>query len=704
MGNEKEVELGLSKDFPPPAYEEWKKAVEDSLKGADFDKAMHTRTYEGITLKPIYRSEDTASLPFTTALPGQAPFVRGSQADGYTLSGWVLAQSQIEPDLEKLNKGLLDELNRGLNCVNLALHPSTLAGRIPSANDACSSGVALSHIEDIKTALKGVVLSAVPVVILGNETAIIQLGLLNAYAKSMGMPLRDLKGCVSFDPIAPHFSKGIAAQKLSTDLDTLFQMTAWADLKAPGMHTLLLDGAHYADHGASATQELAYVLSSAVAVIDHLLDKGLSIEQVAAKFVVKLCLGSNLFMEIAKVRAMRMLWAELIKAYNGSEDARKVWIHGVTSKYNKSEYDAWVNILRSSTESFAGVIGGVDSLEVLPYDAVFNNPDEFSRRVARNQHLILAEEAHLHKVVDPAGGCWYIESITNELAGLAWKRMQEIEATGGFVAAMNSLEISREVEAVASARIKNINTRKDVMVGVNMYADPSEKPIAKHSVDPQWLDGAMRRYAQHKKTRNGGLNDSLQLLSDDPGNVFIVDMICDAFLHGGDIEQVVKALGIKNVTPPTLDTPRAAAHFEALRTAVIKHKETANTGIFLMNMGSLAQHKARADFSLGFFQAGSFDVVNPTGFETVQDALAAWRKDRSPAVCICSTDDTYPELVPAICAGLKAEPRPPVIILAGYPQDMVDSYRAAGVLHFIHIRANVFDTLKDIAAQMGVQA
>jgi methylmalonyl-CoA mutase len=702
--NENDVELNLQKDFPPPSYDEWKQAVIASLKGADFEKAMRTRTYEGITLKPIYCQDDIAGLPQPQSLPGQSPFVRGSSAEGYTQMGWVVAQSQTEPDLDALNAALLDELNRGLNCVNFKLHCATLSGKLPSAQHASLSGVAISHLEDLKAALMGVELSAVPIVIFSNETAIIQLGMLNAYAKATGMPLGKLTGCVSFDPLAASFQTGITASRFEASLDQLFRMTKWADLKAPGIKTLLIDAASYADHGASATQELAYALGTAVCVIDALVQKGLSIEQIAPRFVLRLGLGSNIFMEIAKVRAARMLWAELIKAYQGSEAAQKIWVHGINTSFNKSEFDAWVNLLRSSTESFAGIIGGVDSLEVLPFDAGFNIPDEFARRVARNQQLVLAEEAHLQKVVDPAGGCWYIESLTSELAQMAWKHLQEMESNGGILQAVNSLQIKQEVEAVANARIKNINTRKDVMVGVNMFADPAEIPVPKRGVDPQWLDGAMRRYSNLRGKADPGLADSLKLISEDPQNVFLVDMIADACLHGADIEQLIKALGIDNLTLPQTSLPQAAMHIEALRKAVLAHKSTHPAKIMLLNMGPLAQHKARADFALGFFQSGSFDVIGTLGFETVDTALAECAKTKPPAVCICSTDDTYPELVPAICAGLQTMEQPPVIILAGYPQEMVETYKQAGVRHFIHIRADLYETLKAIAIEMGVQA
>ncbi|MBP7195076.1 MAG: acyl-CoA mutase large subunit family protein [Candidatus Cloacimonetes bacterium] len=689
MESETKNGLNLLAEFPPHTLEEWKQAVIGSLKGADYDKTMLTKTYEGITLKPIYTKADMEGKPWLASLPGQAPYLRGDNPDGYTEGSWIVAQAQDEKSLVKLNKIILDELYRGLNCVHLKPHPATLAARLPHKDDLDKRGVTLNNLDDLKTALRDVDLKAVPFVMFGNKSMILVMGMLNAWAKSQGVALRDLHGSIACDPFRDE----------EPDFDILAQMTRWVDLKAPRLGTILLDGAAYEAQGASAVQELAYSLASAHQIIGELTQRGLSIEQLAPRFNLSLSLGSNLFMEIAKIRAARMLWSQLIKSWGGSENAQRIWIHGVTAAFNKSSYDVWVNLLRTTTEGFAGVIGGVDSLEITPFDDTVRVADEFSRRIARNQQLILAEEAHFTKVVDPAGGCWYVEALAAELCEKAWGRLQEIEAAGGFLSSLQAGTLDMELQTLAKARIAAVNTRRDVKVGVNMFANPGDELLKAPSADPAWLDEAMERYAELKKRPSSGLEDSLKLINEDRNNDFMVDMICDAWLHNADIEQIASALGW-NIRLRRMDKERSVGMMEALRMAV--EASSMDTRVQLLNMGSVAQYKARADFSSGFFQTAGFKLLDQSGFDTPDLAIAAVAETQVPAVCICSTDDLYVDLVPRLCTGLKRLPKPPVIILAGYPADKVEDYKAAGVDIFIHIRANNYDTNKELAMRLGV--
>lgn len=702
MTKEHEVDLNLLKEFPPPTYEEWKQTVIEALKGADFDRVMNTKTYEGITLKPIYRAEDAQRLAHLSAAPGQAPYARGKSETGYLEYGWVVAQAQDEPSLAKANTVLLDELNRGLNSVYAKLNPSSRECRLPSANDANSTGLPLSHLSDMDVFMSGVDLQAVPYIMMENNSTIIQLALLNAYARKNSIPLRSLCGCVSFDPISQSYLAMDEAKSLPSNLEYLYQMAKWADQKAPRMRTILIDGAVYQNHGASAIQELGYVLSSGAMMIDAMLDRGLSIAQIAARVVIRLGVGANFFMEIAKIRAARMLWSELIKAYGGSETDAKVWIHAVTTDINKSEYDVWVNLLRTTIESFSAVMGGADSIETGCFDASVRQSDEFSRRIARNQQLVLAEEAHFQKVVDPAGGCWYIECLTAEIANSAWKLMQETEASGGMASVISSCKIKQDLNKTMQSRKTAVNSRRDVVVGVNMFANPDEKVLEPKPADPKWLDEAMQRYATQKLHAEAGLEESLNMIKEDRGNDLIVDMICDAFIHGADIEQVSTALGIVPLNPSS-DTQKITSDIEGLRKAVETSRATAKRDIMLLNMGPIATHKARADFSLGFFQVAGFDVINSNGFATADEAVSAVFTSRPAAVCICSTDDEYITLVPELMQKLSALPHPPITILAGYPVDMVDKYRESGIQYFIHLKANAYETLSAIAKQMGVE-
>jgi methylmalonyl-CoA mutase len=630
---ENENKLNLRESFPAPSYEEWLKAVNDTLKGADFDKVMKTKTYEGITLQPIYRREDIADLTFTDCPPGAAPYLRGNNPQRFLDEGWLIAQSYDEPDLKKLNEMLLHDLQNGLTAVNLTLkHADT------------KRGVTLKTIEDVRTALKGVDLHGAPLFMQLDVCEVPFYKLFEQYCEEQKIPLDTLEAGIGFDPTSEFARIGSVDIPLEEFWQLVVNSVKWAVEKALKIRVLSIDGSVYEASGASSTQELGFVLSTAIGLIQGLQYSGFTIDQLAPLFQVKLSLGSNFFMEIAKIRAFRLMWAEMIKAFGGDEASQKVWIHGKTASFNKSVYDNYVNVLRTSTEGFSGVIGGVDSMEISCFDELVAIPDEFSRRMARNQQVILKEEAHFGKVVDPAGGCYYIESLTAELANKAWETMQELEAAGGMVRCLRAGKIHELIDSIANARIDAVNKRKNVFVGVNMFANPLEKT--------------------------------------------------DQQKHDASEDEKAKAVSLEKGALPRR---RAVEKLETLRTQVSQSKQ--NTKVFLLNMGTIDEYKARADFAGGFLQVGGFEVISPSGFATVAEAAEAARNANAAAYCICSTDDNYQHLVPELCAVMKGK----TMMLAGYPTDAVQSYKELGINLFIHLRADAYDTLTELSSLMGVK-
>lgn len=707
------ADLVLKEEFPPPAWDEWLVAVEATLKGAGFDKVMHTPTYEGITLKPIYRQQDIQSLPHLDCVPGVTPYVRGNDPHRFVTEGWLIAQAQDEPDPIKLNQALLDELQCGLTAVNLILSENCCNAQLPAVPGSRGRGVDLCSLEEMDLRLEGIRLDAVPILINGGIASPLILGLLNAYVKQKAIPLNSIKGAVGFDPLALLVRQGRLPLKADDLWQILYQMTFWADMKARGIRTIRLDTRVYTEAGAHGVQQLAIALATAIHYIDRLLEKGLGIDQIAPHIQLDLSLGSNFFMEIAKVRAARLLWAELIRAYGGSDDAQKIWIHGSTTTLNKSIYDPYVNVLRASTEAFSAVMGSVDSLEIEPFDALWQNPTEHSKRIARNQQIILQEEAHFKRVADPAGGCYYIEALTAELAEKAWAMMQKIESDGGILTSLVSGSLQKEIGDCASRRINNAELRRDIYVGVNMYANPEEE------TDKQRLchgpaSASLERVNKYKTAPDNGLESSLQYLREHLDNDYILDMITDAWLHRATIDQLGEIFGFdkslkesdpaQDIDDPALRvTPirkiRMTQGFELLRDKVQAHKESS---IHLMNMGELSQFKARADFSQGFFAVAGFRVLSGDGTNDVDRAVSDFMDSGARAVCICSTDDTYPEFVPAICKSIRSRSPQTRIILAGYPSDMIETYKAVGVDFFIHLRCNALQTLTEIARAMEV--
>jgi len=623
--------LNLRETFPLPSYEEWKAAVIDSLKGADFDKVMQTKTYEGITLQPIYRIEDIADLPFTDNMPGIAPYLRGNDPKRFLQQGWLIAQSHDEPDHKKLNEEILKELNLGLSAVNIVLKHSDT-----------KRGVSIKTQEELSTVFNGIDLAAAPLFIQMDVKDSYLMEMLGKYADEGGIDLSDIAMGVGFDPTGELAREGSVDLPLDEFWQVVLEKVKWSLDHFPHNRLLSLDGTVYEAAGASAVQELAYVLSTAIGLIQGLQYSGFSIEQLAPLFQVKLSLGSNFFMEIAKIRAFRLVWAEMIKAFGGNDQLQKVWIHGKTASFNKSLLDQYVNVLRTATEGFAGVIGGVDSLEIEPFDALSNVPDELSRRIARNQQVILNEEAHFSKVMDPAGGCYYIEALTNELVTKAWELMQDLESAGGMVRCLRAGKIHEQIEVVAQSRIAAVNKRKDVFVGVNMYANPLDK----------------------------------------------IDIPAEELEHG--------ALAV-TLEKGALPRRRVMAGLESLRARV--QADIKNRKIFLLNLGSLAEFKARADFATGFFQVGGFEVISDAGHSSLNEAVVAAKASGAAAYCLCSTDDNYQNLVPELCSMMKDE----ILILAGYPTDKVDTYKEQGIDIFIHVRADLHDTSGQIAKLMEVK-
>jgi methylmalonyl-CoA mutase len=416
-------------------------------------------------------------------------------------------------------------------------------------------------------------------------------------------------------------------------------------------------------------------------------------------------LGSRFFMEVAKLRAARLLWAQVVKAFGGDDDAQKMHLHVRSATFNKTRVDPYVNMLRTTIEGFAGAVGGIDSMDLAPFDMVIGPPDEFSRRVARNQQLILQHEAHLTRVIDPAGGSYFVEMLTDRLARDAWAEFQRIEASGGMAQALQQGIPQQAVAEVAAQRAANIAQRHDIMVGINRYPHRHDQ----RAVDATDYTSLTEERAEAIRVYRASVQPhyGLDNLKAEKA-VALMDTVIAAFKGKSTLGEVMAALrdDEKTVQVQPVKRERGAALFEALRANADAY--TRQHGhppqIFLANMGPLKQHKARADFAQGFFQVGGFEVLNPSGFETSQAAAQAALESGAPALVICSTDTTYPEIVPPLVKAIKSGQPETVVILAGYPEDQIDAHRDAGVDEFIHLRANCYEVNHWLQQRLGIGA
>ena len=604
----------LFTDFPPVSTSEWKEKVIADLKGADFDKKLVWKTKEGFNVQPMYRSENLEGINVET-LPDEFPFVRGIKADNV----WLVRQDINAKDAKAANAKARDILNKGVDSLGFKIDKQQLDKAYIAA---LLDGIHADCIELNFDVCGGKALELV--------------GLLADYFAEKGYDLSALRGSINLDPLNAMLRRG---KKLSAEqvAGKVAQMVE-AARRLPAYKVVCVNAVSLNNAGASCSQELGYALAWGAQYLDMLTDAGLSVDEAAKAIKFNFGVGGNYFMEIAKFRAARMLWAMMVKAYEPKCDcAAKMHIHAETSLFNKTVFDAHVNLLRTETEAMSAAIAGVDSLTVRPFDATYKPSDDFSERIARNQQLLLKEESHFDKVTDPAAGSYYIENLTANIADQAWKRLLDIEENGGFFAAVESGRVQADMKATAEARLKAVSTRREVLLGTNQY--PNFNEVAGDKI----VESAC--CCQCGCTAEAGLD--------------------------------------------TLPHVRAAQEFEALRL------ETERSGrrpkAFMLTIGNLAMRLARAQFSCNFFACAGYEVIDNLGFETVEDGVAAARKARADIIVLCSSDDEYAELAPAAYKAIGDGKE--IFVVAGAPACMEDLQKL-GIEHFIHVRVNVLETLK----------
>jgi methylmalonyl-CoA mutase len=440
--------------------------------------------------------------------------------------------------------------------------------------------------------------------------------------------------------------------------------------------------------------------------------RGLDVNTVAPRIRFAVTVGVNFFMEIAKLRALRMLWSRAVAALGGNSEAQKLSLHVRTSQWNKSVCDPHNNILRATVEALAGVLGGCDSLQVGAFDEVVRPPDDFSRRIARNTQLILQKECNLTQVIDPAGGSWFAEVVTAELAGRAWALFQEVEQLGGMEAALHAGFPQKMIDAVAAEKMRAAASRRLSMVGVNQHANLKETPLEVPSLDARLFH---KRRAQQVASHRTSLDDpeseivlkKLSNIVNIRGEGLFAECM-EAAAAGATLGEIVRAIRIHDhpcapILPVSLT--RAALPFERLRAAMDRHLvlHDKRPQVFLCNMGPLRDYKARADFSLGFFSLAGYDVVSPEGFQTPQAAVQAFVQSGARIAVLCSTDNNYPALVPPLVKGIRAARPEAVIALAGFPLDQVEAHKKSGVDEFVHLRADAVQSLGNFHAKLGIE-
>lgn len=610
----------LFSEFPPVTTEQWEEVIVKDLKGADYQKKLIWRTDEGFNVRPYYRAEDLKDLDYLDTMPDQFPYTRGTKKDN---NDWQIVQEISEECVAKANAIALDAIARGAN---------TIAFNIKK----------VATLADLQTLLKGIDCEKIGLQFNHGINYVDFMKIFVNYLNDNKVNKENVKGSINFDPIT-YFLRHKNFYKSQDDdlkqLLTLHELTEeMKNFKLVNVNGIALNNA-----GATIVQELAYALGIANEYIAFATEHGIPMGKACKKIQLTLSVGSNYFMEIAKLRAVRLLWATMVDQYTPSCNCQcpyKVQINTVGSTWNKTLYDPYVNMLRNTTEGMSAAIGGADAISLQPFDVAFKESDDFSRRISRNVQVILKEESYFNKVVDPAAGSYYIENLTDGIAEQTWKLFQHVEAEGGIIKLIANGEIKREIEASCQKRDMNIATRRHIFLGTNQFPNVNEKMLDK-------------------------------------------------------VERM------QNNDSEGLRTYRGALAFEELRLETERYaQKNARPKVFLLKVGNLAMRQARAGFITNFFGCAGYEIAETAGYKTVEEGVKAAQEQKANLVVICSSDEEYATTGVELTKALKAAmPNTPVLI-AGNPVDALNDLTAAGVADFIHVKVNVLDTLRKYNQQL----
>jgi methylmalonyl-CoA mutase len=688
--------------FPPTSYDEWRAIVEADLNGAPFEKKLVTRTYEGIDIQPLYVRKDFRGERDPNGFPGLPPFVRGSRALGSVMRGADLRQEHAHPDLTVTNHAVLSDLADGATSIQLRLDAAARDGLDPDAATAASlagrDGVMAYRVDDLDAALADVDLTGVEIALDSGAAFLPAAAVLVALWERRDVSFHQVRGAFNADPLAVLARDGQLPVSADALMTMLTELAEWTSHHCPRVTAVGVDTSPYHHSGASAAQDLAFGLATAIAYLRAMTDAGMDFDTAAHQILFSFSLGTHHFLAMAKLRAARRLWGRVVDACGGSEGAGAMRIHARTGDRVLTRRDPYVNILRNTVGVFAGIVGGADVVTSVPLDSVAGLPDDFSRRVARNTFLILQEEGHLHRVIDPAGGSWFLDSITDQLANEAWKVFQEIEKHGGMLAVLESGWINEQIAAAHAPRASDIARRKEGITGVSEFPNLAEERAVHPSLD---IDGLRKAAASRVKDCRPQKNTLVADSSTDFKSTVA------AAEGGATIGQLAQAWEFhkSSASIVPLVARGFAEPFEELRDATDawQAKHGRRPRVFLANMGPVVHHTARATYAKNFFEAGGFEVVNVDGFQDAEAAAAAFSESGAMIAVICSSDKFYSEVVPKVAARLKAAGARSVV-LAGNPGANEVAWREAGVDRFIYVKCDVLSTLRELLREEGVLA
>jgi methylmalonyl-CoA mutase len=596
----------LFSEFPEITAADWEEKIRTDLRDKEAIQHLTRMGEEGIEIKPFYRKEDNKSLAYLER-------IQELKKSGYAPNSWTICQD-ISPgnDILSARQSIVDALNGGAEAIRLQL---------PSSTDKDLSGLdnLLGEFSPGKTEL----------LFQGNMSADSIFQFLSKKAASTGNSYTKLRGCLGADPIGFMVTSGFPV----ASMENLRRLVAEATQQFPGLRVINICGASIQNAGSTLVEELAFTLSMASDYMSTLTEKGLDPQQVQDSLQLNFSAGPGFFMEIAKLRAARILWAALVTSYGVDPSSATVTVHTTSSSWNLTLFDPYVNMLRGTTEAVASVLGGADIVSVLPFDYPYGDSSGFSTRIARNVQLILREEAYLDRVADPASGSYFIEYLTDSICERSWNLFKEVETMGGFQKAFEKGWIQDRVKGSKTRKLENFSSGKNILVGTNAFPDFNEvllKQMQKEKEEPE-----------------------------------------------------------QRSSLPSLLPFRPSEPFEKIRLATAEANKP--PGVLLFKYGPPAVAQVRASFSGNFFACAGYTILDHTPFTSIEEGIKVAKESKCEVVVLCSSDELYEDFATGVYRELKDTT---LIVIAGFPTQSIDKLKKAGLVHFIHRKSNLLEELE----------
>jgi methylmalonyl-CoA mutase len=673
MRNMTDQPFSLSAEFEAPTEAVWRDLVSKALKGADFEKKLVSKTDDGDRIEPLYTEQDWPSARNASGMPGQAPLTRGMNAAKPEDEPWDIRVNHSHPDPKAANKAILEDLQGGATSVELTIDPTG------------ENGTCIHTLADLEEAFAGVYLDMAPISLTARRFGLPAAHLAALWRKQEIAPDK-VQGAFNLDPIGAALREGILPCTMEEALAQTANAAKHVAAIYPNVSAVGVDTRPIDDAGATGPQGLGSALAIGLAYSQAMDKAGLSIDEAANQIEFTFVSDANFYQDIVKLRAARKLWGRIIQECGGNLSKIGTRFHVETAWRNTTRRDPYVNILRTTVAAFGAALGGADSISVLPFTHALGQPTGFARRVARNSQIILAEESNLGRVIDPTGGAWALEKMTDDYARTSWGYFQEIEGQGGVVAAIRSGWLQDWVASSQTGRQTAIANRKVAITGVSEFPHLDEAAVTCETVDRAAIAAA--RAAEP----SGHL----------PASASFSDLV-EAALKGATTDELMTPLASAGETFKALRPHRWAQEFEALREASddILAKAGKRPQVFLVNIGPIAEFTARAAFAKNFFEAGGIEAISNDGFCEPPEAVAAFKNSGADIAILCSSDRLYADEAERFAGPLK-DGGVKHLYLAGHPGEAKSQYEAAGIDTFIHIGSDLIRILSDAHKILGI--